>query len=227
MRKLEAVCYGALGGMCPTLAKLAGSFSANPDQDMPALGVYIGVGLFAILGAIVALGFGTREVKAAIVAGIAAPAIVTNVISGVADNNSQNQQAALYEIVGTAHAQSGAIELAQGSGAVITVNPMVSGGDAGQIEPLYYWWSDNGVRVGRGEGVLNPTSEQTLAVPSGATSLVINGRNIDLSNITQSGGTVDLTVTAKPTIAGDLRWALGGQRQLTVQDLQAQIVQQN
>ncbi len=225
MRKWEAVCYGALGGSCPTLAKLAASFSANPAQDMPALGVYIGIALFAVLGAIVALGFGTTEVKAAIVAGIAAPAIVTNVISGVSDKSPENQQAALYELVAPAYAQSGTLILAQASGAVVTVVPNVSGGDATQVEPLYYWWTNSTGRIDNGDGVLNPISEQALAVPRGATALVVNGEAIDISGIAQTGGTVDLMVTATPTFGGDLKWALGGNRQLAIQSLQGQIVQ--
>lgn len=227
MRKLEALGFGALGGMCPTLAKLAGSYTANPVQDMPALGVYIGIGLFAILGGIVALGFGTQELRAAIVAGIAAPAIVTNVISGVSDKNPQSQQTALYEIVGTAHAQSdaGAILLAQASDTIITVVPSVSGGDPSQVEPLRYTWSDATGQISSGGGVLNPAAEQALSIPEGAEALIVNGERIDLSAVPQDGATLDLLVTAKPTIGGDLRWALGGNRQLAVQSLQGQIVQ--
>jgi hypothetical protein len=69
--------WGAIGGMLPTLGKVAGTFGANFDAPMPNLvGVSIALGLYAILGSIMARVIGNSDLKQAVVAGIAAPASI-------------------------------------------------------------------------------------------------------------------------------------------------------
>jgi hypothetical protein len=80
-KKSEACLHGALsGGMLPTLGKVAGTFGANFDAPMPNLvGVSIALGLYAILGSIMARVIGNSDLKQAVVAGIAAPAMVVSI----------------------------------------------------------------------------------------------------------------------------------------------------
>jgi hypothetical protein len=81
--------WGAIGGILPTLAKIAGTFGANFDAPIPNLsGVAIAVVLYGVIGAVVARGIGNAEIKQAIFAGIAAPAILVSVIAGVSDSKS-------------------------------------------------------------------------------------------------------------------------------------------
>jgi hypothetical protein len=85
----EILGWGAIGGILPTLSKIAGTFGANFDAPVPNLyGVGIAVALYGFIGAVVARGIGNAEVKQAIFAGIAAPAILVSVIAGVSDSKS-------------------------------------------------------------------------------------------------------------------------------------------
>ena len=220
LKRMEAVAFGALGGMCPTIAKLAGSYSSNPLQDVPALGVFIGLALFAFLGGVIALGFGSNEVKAAIVAGIAAPAIVTNVISG-AQEKDPGAELALLNFVPAAYAEGPVLgtpitRFAGQPQGFVTVRPTVVGGSPLQVGTLNYAWMRNGVVIADSAGELRASYAQSLAVPFGATELTVAGQTISVQDVLSEGGVVDVTVFAKATFGGDLRWALGGQRQLQV-----------
>ncbi|MEM9584150.1 MAG: hypothetical protein AAGA08_13650 [Pseudomonadota bacterium] len=221
MRKLEIVAYGALGGMCPSLAKLAGSFSANPDQAMPIIGVYVALFLFAVLGAIVSLGFGTQEVRAAIVAGIAAPAIVTNVLAGVENRNGQSAallaQPAIAQTAGNATLLQGAVRPGQ---IYVTITP-VGASDQRVRTPLVYQWVSNGRAIDQtgGAGELSLSGAQSVLMPDGATALLVNNREIPVDEIRANSYSIDLNVKTRPTIGGDLIWGLGGTRSFVIQSV--------
>jgi hypothetical protein len=74
--------FGAFGGIMPTLANLATTYVAIPATPMPAVGLLFGLALFAVIGGGVALTNTSREIRQAIFAGIAAPAIMTSIIAG-------------------------------------------------------------------------------------------------------------------------------------------------
>lgn len=83
-RSIQLAIIAGFGGTLPTLSKLASTYVAAPLTPMPELGMYLGLLLFFIIGVILCLGFGISENREALLVGIAAPAIITNVISGVA-----------------------------------------------------------------------------------------------------------------------------------------------
>ena len=80
MSTLQCLMYGALGGACPTLLKIGASLSAG--APLPELNALLGVGVLMVVGGILAMGFGRTDVKEAIVTGIVAPALITNLVAG-------------------------------------------------------------------------------------------------------------------------------------------------
>lgn len=232
MGRKDAIIFGALGGMCPTIAKLAAFYSVQTGADLPELGVWIGLTLFAFLGGIIALGFGATEVRAAIVAGIAAPAIVTNVISGANGAGKEDLSAMLQiPVISVAHAQDrtpdvtgvvvGAM-LATGAvtnqSRVIQVNPRIIGGVPNRVSvPLAFVVERDGVQTDVPVSTITKsTKTRNYVVPEGAVSLRVNGETIGLDEFDEQ---IDIEINTAPTFGGDLLWALGGKRSYRVIDL--------
>lgn len=226
MPKLECLLFGALGGMCPTLSHLAGFYSTKPGDPLPEIGVYIGLGLFALLGAIIAAGFGAREVRAAIIAGIAAPAIVTNVATGATAEarRAQAQPVVVGSLLGVAaaHAQSlpanAITQEMYRSNRLVTVTPLIEGGVPSKLDleivAIIGAGGDGPSEVDLGQ--LQTQAAQTLVLPEGTTALEIGGTQIDLP---PDATAVDARIATTPTLKGDLLWALGGRRAYEVKDL--------
>lgn len=88
---LRIIFFGAFGGMAPTLMKLASTYVAHPGP-LPAITLLLGLSLYAIIGAGIAIALGEQNMRGALFAGIAAPALITNAITGAQDNGPQGQQ---------------------------------------------------------------------------------------------------------------------------------------
>jgi hypothetical protein len=77
--------FGAFGGTLPTLANLAPMYIANGDTPLPTIGFLFGLAVWAIVGGGIALTNSSPDVRQAIFAGIAAPAILTNIANGATE----------------------------------------------------------------------------------------------------------------------------------------------
>lgn len=226
LRPMMIFLFGAFGGCCPTIAKLASFYSTNPAGGLPQLGTYIGLVLFGVLGAIIAVGFGAKELKAAIVAGIAAPGLVTNIVAGssAADKATQGQQQAMMHsiFISSAYAQVAeetfTVEPLPGYRGlrVLTLNPTFDGPEPtdGQVE--YRFLDESGTAL-RGGGVIIP-DEQGLVVPvpDGAVSIAIGP---SVTPLPENSDILDFTIQTAPSLGGDLLWALGATRSYTVQSI--------
>ena len=89
LTKAQVIFFGAIGGCCPTIAKLASYFSTHWGAPMPEIGVVFAMLLFALLGAIISFAVSAQDIKAALIAGIAAPGIITNIVNAQ-DFDDQN-----------------------------------------------------------------------------------------------------------------------------------------
>jgi hypothetical protein len=83
MRWWAIFLLGALGGILPTIARLATVYANAPDTPAPAIGVLYAALGFAIIGGVIALTTQTADIRSAIFAGISAPAIISGVASGI------------------------------------------------------------------------------------------------------------------------------------------------
>ena len=81
----ECLLIAAIGGFLPTAAKLASTYTTAPDTPLPGWGMAIGLGLFAVIGAVLAYALSESNVRQALVLGVAAPGIITNLVSGAQD----------------------------------------------------------------------------------------------------------------------------------------------
>lgn len=226
MSRFECLAFGALGGMCPTLAHFASFYATKPSSALPEVGVLIGLGLFAVLGSVIAVGFGAREVKAAIVAGIAAPGIVSNVAAGAAADGAraETDTAALSFFIGTAHAQADAITNVVidpaifGDGRAVQIVPILRGGTPEGLNlPVTAVVTENGNEMEVPIATIQGTVPQTVTVPKATTALRIGTTTVPLDETSQS---VDVTIDAAPSIKGDLLWALGAQRSYWVRGVE-------
>ena len=87
--------WGAVGGALPTISKVAGTYGANFAAPAPEWrGVLIAIALYAGIGSVVARAMDNPEMKQALFAGIAAPAIVASILAGVTDSRSVNPASA-------------------------------------------------------------------------------------------------------------------------------------
>lgn len=229
MKWYLVVGLGALGGICPMVSKLASSYTVNPGQPLPEAGIYIGLVLFALLGAIVSLGFGAAEVRAAIVAGIAAPAIVTNVVAGAQKDGgapaAEPPQTAWYEVIGAAHAQTtpqDPVVFVPVTEQILNITPSIVGGGLpkGGVIP-FEWVADGAVMPANPAlpNVIDLRTQTGIVVPEGATAIRINGSELTLLDLEEAGNIVSVTVQTQATVVGDLKWALGGQRSYQVESV--------
>jgi hypothetical protein len=214
--------WGAVGGAMPTLSKLAGTFGTNFDAPTPRiLGVAIAIGLYGVIGSIISRAIGNPDVKQALFAGIAAPAIVVGVISGASDSQSLHgapkpNGASLFS---PAYAQSPPAATATRPVAV-TIQVQGNYPVAGVVQIAVK--TDGRLKPVVSVPVTLNTTQATAQVPSGPTTLVFTsetGANTEVEIDNQSA--VLVNIGPSTSITGDLKWALGSQRALDIGTLHA------
>ncbi|MDQ0301293.1 hypothetical protein [Ancylobacter polymorphus] len=227
------IFFGAFGGVCPTLMKLASTLVANPAADLPLPGFYIAIGLYAILGGGIALALGEQNLRGALFAGIAAPALISNAITGAQDARYQPVPARtsyFEQLISTAaHAQDskdlqpnspskpmetdGNISIVLGNAAAtnIPVNICFLKAD-----------SSDGTKCSDEIVVTTPAiGVKDIRVPVDTVGVIVAGVRLP---ITGPATTISISADRAPTPANDFLWALGGRRSTQITDLQARIV---
>ena len=228
--------YGALGGALPTLATLASTYVANPSEPFPALGLYFGLALWAIIGGAVALTNSTPEMRQAIFAGMAAPAILMNVISGATEANMQRKIVGLWpqvtvalgvlgfgqiqpanaaEVTPSEISSSGIVT---GKGTALMISAEVFGGrpvnvDIPVVAEVMKAGKTESISVGSIKGLWGTSA---FSVPDGTMRLTVYGKEVPLvSPVTD----VNITVNTSPTALSDFWWALGAPRTYAIDDV--------
>jgi hypothetical protein len=84
-----AVSFGFLGGVIPTLLKLASAFVAVEDIDMPRYTFWLAVIFYGLVGATVSAAFRQYTTREAFIAGIIAPSLVANLIGGYSEGSTK------------------------------------------------------------------------------------------------------------------------------------------
>jgi len=217
---------GALGGILPTLAKLASTYVTVPTTPLPEYGLLFGVLLFAVIGAVIAFATGQSEIRQAMIAGIAAPGIITNLVAGAtaptAAPSSPPAVHSMLNILGTAMAQP--VPASPGTppaGGIhtIVIDPKVTGGLPlnAQIPLSAEIPGVNNTTQTVRIGTINSLSgTTTYSIPATAKNLKIGGKSVPLSG---NQTTIQLDVTTKSSAGSDFLWALGGHRSYQVQSI--------
>ncbi|MGH0256292.1 hypothetical protein NKY39_12095 [Sinorhizobium meliloti] len=212
--KWAAFFWGAFGGMLPTVAKLASTFVSTPGTPLPEVGLLLGVALWAIVGGGVALSNTSYETRQAIFAGIAAPAILANLVSGVTGQAAQDERATLFGI--SAYAQP--TDLDGGGGGAIIVSPIVKGGlprSASLPVTAEVKSGDQTTTVKLGE-IKDFSSPTAFSLPPGASQVFVSDVPVATTGTVTN---VDVSVTTAPSIGGDLLWALGAPRNFQIKQV--------
>lgn len=236
---------GALGGMSPSLSKLAAVYVAFPKTDLPEPGWYFGLTLFGIIGAIVAYAFGATDAKAALAAGIAAPAIISSAVNGVQPERTvpakiiegpAPQRAGSFGgwFVAQARAEDRpptspwTFDAGEGQTGVVTmsdsrtlvIQPKVNGGLPNAAAPPLAVTATLSDGKTISLGTLNSYDRPFVFVLPKDTKTV--GLNAKQAPISSDQSVIDLFVTTKPTVSGDFKWALGADRTYAITGIDAQ-----
>lgn len=223
---------GGIGGLMPTLVKMAPVYIQDDGTPLPAAGFYLGLSIFFVIGAIVALASKETDFGKAILLGIAAPGIVTNFLAGKAEGAQIAQPVAAHDIdanqifsalmgTGPALAQSTTTiaPTPSANSPQLKVVPHVTGSKV-KLKPLklQFFSADGAVLLTRD---VDARHETTLEVPIGA-SLVrttSDGKSTDARLPANQYSDADLNLDLQVAKGNDLMWAFGAPRKAKVESL--------
>lgn len=220
---LQVLFGGGLGGILPTISKLAATYVGAPKTPWPEYGLLFGLALFAVIGAAIAYATVSSGFHQALVAGIAAPGIITNLVAGAdaskVATGPMAQDKAAFEFISSAHAQTSLPNVTLPPNLkAITIAPRVQGGLPEKpnipITAAVPGFGDavNQVPVGT---INSLSSNTTITVPSNAEQITIGDATVPVP----PDNKIDLEVATKPTGGSDFFWALGGKRSYSVQSV--------
>ena len=237
MPKLQVICFGALGGSCPTIAKLGSHYSAQWDASPPGMGVLLALLSFAVLGSIIAIAADPRNLKAAIFAGIAAPGIVTSIMSeqnfgseGTSQQQETKEQNGYLFLFGirTAVADSHPTPPTTTSDEAAKVAQRIWVETA--TDPHLGPWYDANMQIPEIPIVAHVEKDGTFSsivigkipqlnakeeftIPSGSTKISVADQKFDLGNLES----ITVNSTAKPRggLLDEFLWAIGQKRKYT------------
>lgn len=84
---IECLIIGGIGGTMPTLTRLGAALVSESDPSLPHPTFLIGLAIYFVIGAVLVYAFTETSVKRAFLAGIAAPALIANIVAGVQEAN--------------------------------------------------------------------------------------------------------------------------------------------
>lgn len=244
MPNIHSVILAGFGGLLPTTAQLAASFAAQPEQPLPHWHILFAIALFFGIGAVLSIAFNKEsDLGKAVVIGISAPAIITNIINGATSGGGKPPQPVPPKVTGEASpstklswptfvtstfaqsAQPGgaATDAASGKKSIV-----LSINYAGQGRP------ENGAvaitAVGKDGsktslGVFNLSQFIVVPVPANAERLVMKaGDSLSKELTLWPGGegppsfAINVRLLGKTSGPGDVLWALGSDRKAFAAD---------
>jgi hypothetical protein len=191
------------------------------------LGVAAATAIYAFIGRIIARAMGEVEMKQALIAGIAAPAILTNVFNGASEGKKLTDLFFMSQAIAQSEAPSTALQNWKANSKageafrVITLapDPNVAGASGAMLghmkKPinvkiltadkdgkLHDWYSG---QLG------NSTANTTIAIPESQAKIVFGDRVNLIVPASPDDVKADWNVTPKNTFSDGFWWALGGQ----------------
>lgn len=230
----------------PTLSRLGASYASQPEQPLPHPHILIPLVIFFILGFFLNFAFNMeKDISKALVIGIAAPGLITNIIAGVSSpakisflDDSPNilvSYAAaappsakwVFAVMDGKKSTNpwGMVELAD-----IQTRYILLTWDSDTLAEYYYGNEPVLVSAKRGDDTVTTIQARLgrpleLIVPSNADSLWVQTQNTTTSiKIPRTGREASpLSILARVNVGssgrGDLSWAFGGERGLRVRGI--------
>ena len=155
------------------------------------------------------------EVRHAIFAGIAAPAILLNIVAGVSDHPTRTKRTDLFGF--SAFAQEGGPS--NSISRAVIVQPTVSGGIPSASLPVTADVENKGKTEKRRKLDISPISVPLLDLKfqRGTSKIFIYGKEVPIFG---SVTNVEMSIKTKPTLEGDFLWALGVPRSYSIQGIE-------
>jgi hypothetical protein len=228
----DCLILAGVGGVIPTISRLASTYVSDPSTPMPEPGLYFGLLLFFVIGAVLAFAFSETNMRRAFILGVCAPGIITNIVAGVNDAKSSSQISFLDitpSFVSSAYAQDSVsipsgvgvdtVETIPGTASFtkkIVVNINLSGGGAWDMKNI----SIMVIAIDKDGSKKNiagfPAYQRSLEVgiPDSTTAVHIraagftNQINLPNENFTKAEINTQVRVEGKH----DFLWALGAKR---------------
>ncbi len=221
----ECVLTAAAGGLLPTAAKLATTYTTAPHTPPPELGLLYGLALFAAIGAILAYALSETNVRQALILGIAAPGVITNIVAG-ANSTKLGSPLSLYDVIPFASAVAQASSnwrapKAPTDSKTLTLRAQTKNGDS---------WSNENLPVSvtfvlpdgtsMAPSALVPIGQlQHVVIPTQATAVRFSAghmsRLLELESLPSAAIDIEVTVKGK----NDFLWSLGARREAVVGNL--------
>lgn len=221
----KACVVAGFGGMAPTIAKIASALVADPTMPLPGTGMLVALALWFTVGAILALGLKERHVRNALLLGIAAPGIVTNITAGLDDKKVAGSRLSSISLISSATAQSNnppAVDERK----LVKFSTELGASHYNPASPISVY-----VEKKNQPGKLTPIGsvyagrETFLPVPADAKSIVFQAgdRTAKVDVPAKPEYSVQLNVATKTTFKSDFLWALGFNREGQVSGLKPEI----
>lgn len=234
-----ACLMAAIGGILPTACKLGATYVSHPETPLPSMGLFVGLLIFAVIGVVLCIAFRQTELHRALIIGIAAPGLITNIVSGAAaatlspDGEGVKAQSAIGLPIGftengiarppTSSRGKGHFFLAEGPRQV-RIDSLVTNDISirGRIDVSV---KVRGALQPRPVGSLPARGAISVNLPRNAKRLIFTaaGKRTEVA-IPRGAFDVQLHVYAASSWKKDFRWALGGRRYGTINSIAAQIV---
>jgi hypothetical protein len=169
-----------------------------------------------MVGGVASMAIASSQLKQAICAGIAAPAIIANMISAAADAGTKRR----VEFIASAYAQIAPPVIKPDSfGPTLYLSPRVTNGGSNIREgiPLTATVKRAGkietIKIGAITQLDTPTA---FILPADVEQVFVMGQPVPLTGpVTERY----VSVVTKPTNLGDFFWALGGPRRFAIEDV--------
>lgn len=227
--------WGAVGGALPTVSKIAATFGANFDAPMPnMLGVAIALVLYAVIGSVMARAIGKKEMREALFAGIAAPAIIVSIIAGVSDSqslhpgNGNGNKQINYLFTSSAYAQTSPQTSAENSKTLNVEFTSRSNYPIDGVIAVYASVDGEKKRIVTLPVNTASKNQVTIEIPNQTKSLSFVASTGAQASVPVTGNSnVKLILTPKTTTISDFVWALGGQRTVGIGAIQATLQDQS
>ncbi len=234
---LAACSMAAIGGMLPTLSRIAGSYVTNPASPLPQLGLLVGLAIFALIGIVLCIAFRQTDLKQALIVGISAPGIVTNIVGGISDGQLPQPGEAVANVSEEGiEFESSLIPnlilttpaLAQDTGTLKTGSReaiiQYSQRGLATSEAVKVYAKTRNPRVTPYLGILGRAS--TVTLPEDTTALLFRSSTLDKTvDVPDEGSFVlQISTTSRATAGKDFLWALGQRRSGSIVELDVDVV---